>query len=42
MRLARQLAKEFWLPAVVSILWAGVGLVWTGHSPVVAAVGRQN
>ena len=38
MKLARQLLKEFWFPAVVAALWAAVGLAWAGSSPMVAAV----
>lgn len=38
MKLAGQLIREFWFPAVVAAIWAAVGLVWTGSSPMVAAV----
>jgi hypothetical protein len=38
MKLAFQLLKEFWIPLVVSVVWASIGLVWTTTSPWVAAV----
>lgn len=38
MKLAHQLLKEFWFPAVAAALWTAVGLVWAGSSPMVAAI----
>lgn len=38
MKLAIQLFKEFWFPALIAALWAALGLVWKGSSPMIAAV----
>lgn len=38
MRLALQLLKEFWIPLVVSVIWASIGLVWTTTPAWVVAV----